>query len=89
VTLAMPGDALNIRTLHEKCHGALAHLVSLPHCEFRVHPHGSVNTTVVSVHLAIDVSEPRVAHAARRRDPAALRVETAFGNVEYWPASLN
>jgi hypothetical protein len=39
--------------------------------------------------VALDVSEPRVAHTARRRDSAALRVKTAFGHVEYSTAPLN
>ena len=40
------------------------------------------------MHVANNVSEPRGAHTARRRDSTALRVETALENVEYSTASL-
>jgi len=83
------GDALNIRASHKKRHGTAAHLDPQPLRELRVHPHCSVNATSITVHLANDVSEPRVTHSARRRDSAALRVKTAFGHIEYSTAPLN
>jgi hypothetical protein len=39
--------------------------------------------------LAKEVSEPCVAHTARRRGSAALRIKTAFGHAQYSSAPLN
>ena len=73
VTFAPSGDALNIGALHNRRHGTVAHLDPQPLREVRVHPHCPVNATSISVHLANDVSEPRV--RTLRTDGTRLRSE--------------
>ena len=89
VTFAPSGDALNIGALHNKRHGTVAHIDPQPLRKFRMHPPCPVNASSISVHLANDISEPRVAHTARRRDSPTLRIKTAFGHVKYSTAPLN
>ena len=89
VTFAPSGDALNIGALHKNRHSTVAHLDPQPLREFCVHPPCPVNATSITVHLANDVSEPRVAHTTHRRDSPTLRVKTAFRHVKYSTAPLN
>jgi len=89
VMFAPSGDALNIGRSHKKRHGTVTHIDPQPLSQFRMHPPCPVNATSISVHLANDISEPRVAHTARRRDSPTLRIKTAFGHVKYSTAPLN